>query len=503
MGIKSFLARPFARRVVKKMYSDQRQAVALQQQTLLNLVKRAAGTAFGKEHRLAEVRNHADLIRLVPVRDYEGLKPWFERVKNGEENVLWPGKPLYLAKTSGTTSGTKYIPITADSMPNHINSARNALLAYIHETGNTAFINGKMIFLQGSPVLEEIHGIQVGRLSGLVYHHVPAYLLRNRLPSYETNCIEDWEEKVATIARETIKEPMSLISGIPPWVLMYFEKLRDLSGQQHIKDLFPSFSLFVYGGVNYEPYRSKMEEIIGRRIDSVETYPASEGFIAFQDSQKEPGLLLNVNSGIYFEFIPAAEYYDEAPRRLPLDQVDTTTNYALVLHSNAGLWGYSIGDTVRFVSLNPYRIVVTGRIKHFISAFGEHVIGEEVEWAMQQAADEAGLQIIEFTVAPQVTPPHGGLPYHEWLVEFENTPSDLTAFANRLDHFLQQKNIYYRDLITGNVLTTLQITPISQGGFRQYMKEKGKLGGQNKVPRLSNDRNIADELSRWSAVNKV
>lgn len=503
MGIKSFLARPFARRVVKKMYSDQRQAVALQQQTLLNLVKRAAGTAFGKEHRLAEVRNHADLIRLVPVRDYEGLKPWFERVKNGEENVLWPGKPLYLAKTSGTTSGTKYIPITADSMPNHINSARNALLAYIHETGNTAFINGKMIFLQGSPVLEEIHGIQVGRLSGLVYHHVPAYLLRNRLPSYETNCIEDWEEKVATIARETIKEPMSLISGIPPWVLMYFEKLRDLSGQQHIKDLFPSFSLFVYGGVNYEPYRSKMEEIIGRRIDSVETYPASEGFIAFQDSQKEPGLLLNVNSGIYFEFIPAAEYYDEEPRRLPLDQVDTTTNYALVLHSNAGLWGYSIGDTVRFVSLNPYRIVVTGRIKHFISAFGEHVIGEEVEWAMQQAADEAGLQIIEFTVAPQVTPPHGGLPYHEWLVEFENTPSDLTAFANRLDHFLQQKNIYYRDLITGNVLTTLQITPISQGGFRQYMKEKGKLGGQNKVPRLSNDRNIADELSRWSAVNKV
>jgi hypothetical protein len=485
------------------MYSDQQRGVALQHQTLLQLVKKAAETSFGKEHRLAEVHTHADLIRQVPIRDYEGLKPWFERVKNGEAHVLWPGKPLYLAKTSGTTSGTKYIPITADSMPNHIKSARNALLAYIHETGNTGFINGKMIFLQGSPVLQEIHGIQVGRLSGLVYHHVPGYLLRNRLPSYETNCIEDWEEKVATIARETVQEPMSLISGIPPWVLMYFEKLKEISGKAYIKDLFPTFSLFVYGGVNYEPYRSKMEEMIGKRIDSVETYPASEGFIAFQDSQKSPGLLLNVNSGIYFEFIPVSEYYDPSPRRLSLADVDTTTNYALVLHSNAGLWGYSIGDTVRFVSLNPYRIIVTGRIKHFISAFGEHVIGEEVELAMQQAADEAGIHIIEFTVAPQVTPPQGGLPYHEWLVEFEKQPENMDDFAVRLDHFLQQKNIYYRDLITGNVLTTLHITPIIQGGFRQYMKEKGKLGGQNKVPRLSNDRIIADELSRWSAVNKV
>lgn len=496
VNFKGLLSRPFAALVVRRMYAEQKNAVWHQEQILKDLCFRAGLTVFGQEHDLMGVKSHADLVKRVPVRDYEGLRPWFDRVKNGEPDILWPGKPLYLAKTSGTTSGAKYIPITQASMPNHITSARNALLSYIHETGKTGFIAGKMIFLQGSPVLQEMHGIQMGRLSGLVYHHVPNYLLRNRLPSYEINCIEDWEEKVEAIARETIKENMSLISGIPPWVIMYFEKLRELSGKEAVKDIFPNFSLFVYGGVNYEPYRHKMEELMGKRIDSVETYPASEGFIAFQDSQKEPGLLLNVNSGIYFEFIPVSEYHNEHPKRLSLAEVDTETNYALVLHTNAGLWGYSIGDTVRFVSLNPYRIVVTGRIRHFISAFGEHVIGEEVEYAMQQAAAVAGVRVSEFTVAPQVDPAEG-LPYHEWLVEFDVPPSDMAQFAADLDRHLQEKNIYYKDLITGAVLRPLVITPIENGGFREYMKSQGKLGGQNKVPRLSNDRKIADELIRW------
>ena len=400
-------------------------------------------------------------------------------------------------KTSGTTSGVKYIPLTKASIPNHINSARNALLMYVHETRNTDFISGKMIFLQGSPVLGEKNGIKTGRLSGIVYHFVPGYLLRNRMPSYTINCIEDWETKVEAIAHETMSEKMSLISGIPPWVLMYFEKLTAISGKKTVQEIFPDFSLFVYGGVNYEPYRSKIEAIVGKKIPSIETYPASEGFIAYQDSQNAEGLLLNVDSGIFFEFIPAGEIFNDNPTRVMLKDVQLGVNYALILNNNAGLWGYNIGDTIKFVSLNPYRIVVSGRIKHFISAFGEHVIGEEVEYALLKAAEEEQIEIVEFTVAPQVNP-ESGLPYHEWFIEFGTQPTNLTTFAAKVDEHLQHKNIYYKDLITGKILRSLEITLVKEGGFRNFMKAKGKLGGQNKVARLSNDRLIADELKEWT-----
>jgi hypothetical protein len=410
---------------------------------------------------------------------------------------MWPGRPTYLTKTSGTTSGVKYIPISRESMPEHIKAARNALLSYIHETGNADFVDGKMIFLQGSPVLATKAGIQTGRLSGIVAHHVPAYLQKNRLPSYEVNCIEDWEEKVDAIVKETANEDMRLISGIPPWCQMYFDRLSALKDDKKIKDIFPNFKLFVYGGVNYEPYRARMEESIGFNIDTIETYPASEGFIAFQDSQKEKGLLLLVNSGMFYEFIPSDEYFNDNPTRISLKDVELDKNYALILNTNAGLWGYSIGDTVKFVSKNPYKIVVTGRIKHYISAFGEHVIGEEVEQALMGVANEEGIDIVEFTVAPQVNPPQGQLPYHEWFVEFGSKPKDLKAFGNKVDKALQQKNIYYFDLIDGNILQPLIIQSLKKDTFINYMRSQGKLGGQNKVPRLANDRKIADELSSY------
>jgi hypothetical protein len=465
------------------------------------LITSARDTIFGKQHNFNKITTHADFVKNIPIRDYESLKPFIEQVKNGVADVLWPGKPLYFAKTSGTTSGVKYIPITKNSMPNHINSARNALLLYIHETKKTAFTEGKMIFLQGSPELSNMHGVKVGRLSGLVYHHVPGYLLKNRLPSYHTNCIEDWEQKVEAICHETLHENMTLISGIPPWVLMYFEKLTQMSGVQTVDEVFKNFSLFVYGGVNYEPYRAKIESSIGRKIDSIETYPASEGFIAYQDKQNEPGLLLNVDAGLFFEFIPAQEIFDKHPTRLTLADVQIGVNYALIISSNAGLWAYNIGDTVKFVSKNPHRIIVTGRIKHFISAFGEHVIGEEVEYALLQAAAEEKCSMIEFTVAPQVNPAGGELPFHEWFVEFEKPPDDLKKFSAAIDRHLQAKNIYYKDLIIGKLLQPLKITPIKTNGFREYMKSKGKLGGQNKVPRLSNDRSIADGLLPWIQQN--
>ncbi len=471
-------------------------AVEDQDAILKYLLKTGKNTDFGKDHQFSAVSNHQEFAQAVPLRDYEQFKPYIASIKEGKQNVLWKGKPIYLAKTSGTTSGVKYIPITKESIPNHINTARNALLCYMAETGNSAFANGKMIFLSGSPELERIAGIPTGRLSGIVNHHIPSYLRSNQLPSYETNCIEDWEAKLDRIVAETINKDMTLISGIPPWMQMYFDRLHEKSGKK-IADLFPNFSVMVQGGVNFEPYKAKLFETVGKRIDSIELFPASEGFFAFQDSQSAEGLLLNTNSGIFYEFVPAAEIFSENPTRLKLEQVEVGVNYALIINSNAGLWGYNLGDTVRFVSTNPYRLVVSGRIKHFISAFGEHVIGEEVEHAMLQAAAQFGAKITEFTVAPMIVQQGQGKSYHEWLVEFEQAPDQLEAFADYLDQQLRDKNVYYDDLIRGNILDRLKISLVRKNGFIDYMKQIGKLGGQNKVPRLSNDRNLANGLEAF------
>ncbi|HTH54498.1 MAG TPA: GH3 auxin-responsive promoter family protein [Cyclobacteriaceae bacterium] len=496
MGIRSVLAKPFAAYIAKETREWSSNASTSQEKIFQSLIQVGKGTLFGKDHALDRVRSYHDFKNQIPVRDYEALKPYVERVLHGEENILWKGKPEYFAKTSGTTSGTKYIPITKDSIPNHINSARNALLSYVHETGNAKFLDGGLIFLSGSPELTEKAGIKTGRLSGIVNHHVPGYLRSNQKPSYDTNCIEDWEQKLEKIIDETLNADMTLISGIPPWAQMYFDRIVARTGKK-IKDVFPNFSMFVYGGVNFEPYRSKLFETIGKKVDAIETYPASEGFIAYQDSQHAEGLLLLLNSGIFFEFIPAEEYFNDKPTRLSIDDIELGKNYALVINSNAGLWGYSIGDTIKFVSKNPYRIIVSGRIKHFISAFGEHVIGEEVEKAMKATAEKfPGTHLVEFTVAPNVSPKEG-MPHHEWLIEFANQPGDINAFAMELDHQLRKLNVYYDDLITGNILRTLKITSLRKNAFIDYMKSLGKLGGQNKVPRLSNDRRIAEELSKF------
>ncbi|TKC08366.1 GH3 auxin-responsive promoter family protein [Pedobacter polaris] len=499
MGLKAALSKPFAVLVVKGIKKWKQNALKAQEETFHSLLKSASHTVFGKDHHFSEIRSYQDFKANVPVRDYEALRPYIDRVVAGESDILWKGKPKYFAKTSGTTSGVKYIPISKESMPEHIKAARNALLTYIHETGKAEFVNGKMIFLQGSPILTMKNGINVGRLSGIVAHLVPGYLQKNRLPSYETNCIEDWEEKVDAIVEETLHKDMTLISGIPPWVQMYFDKLSEKSGGKKIKDIFKNFNLFVYGGVNYEPYRAKIEASIGKKIDAIETYPASEGFIAYQDTQKDKSLLLLAKAGIFYEFIPAEEYYNENPTRLSLAEIELEKNYALILNTSAGLWGYSIGDTVKFVSKNPYKILVTGRIKHFISAFGEHVIGEEVEQAILAVANEEGVEITEFTVAPQVNPAFGELPYHEWFVEFANEPKDLKAFSEKVDLALQKKNIYYFDLIEGKILQKLIIRSLKKDAFVNYMRAEGKLGGQNKVPRLSNDRKLAEVLEKYIA----
>ncbi|MFL1010585.1 GH3 auxin-responsive promoter family protein [Flavisericum labens] len=489
-SIKSFLAKPFAKLVYKRIKKWADSPIETQQKVFGELISEATSTEFGKDHDFVSINNHNDFVKRVPIRDYEALKPYVERVVAGEEDILWKGKPIYFAKTSGTTSGAKYIPITKESMPSHVEAARNAILMYIHETGNISFVNGKMIFLQGSPILKEQNGIQLGRLSGIVAHYVPKYLQKNRLPSWETNCIEDWETKVDAIVEETLPQNMTIISGIPSWVQMYFERLQQKTNKK-VGEVFKNFNLFIFGGVNYEPYRAKFENLIGRKVDSIELYPASEGFFAFQDQQNEKGMLLQLNSGIFYEFIKADEFFNENPKRITIKDVEVGVNYVMIISTNAGLWGYNIGDTVEFTSTKPYRVIVSGRIKHFISAFGEHVIGKEVEQAMQEATENTNIRVSEFTVAPQINPVEG-LPYHEWFVEFENEPESISALSQKLDESLQKQNSYYFDLIEGKVLQQLKITKVKKGGFQEYMKSVGKLGGQNKIPRLANDRKIVD-----------
>jgi phenylacetate-coenzyme A ligase PaaK-like adenylate-forming protein len=495
MSLKSTFAIPFAKIATKNVYKWANNPHKTQEKVFKKLLSKGRKTAFGKDHNFDKISNYEDFKKQVKVTDYEGLRKYVDRIVAGESDVLWTGKPLYFAKTSGTTSGAKYIPITKDSMPTHIKAAKNAMLFYIVEKNDASFVNGKMIFLQGSPVLQDKNGVKLGRLSGIAAHYVPNYLLKNRLPSWKTNCIEDWDTKVNAIVEETLNEDMSVISGIPSWVQMYFEKLIEKTGKS-VSELFPNFNFFIYGGVNFEPYKNKFESLIGKKIDYIELYPASEGFIAYQDSQTEKGMLLQLDSGIFYEFIPATEFFDENPTRISLKDVKIGVNYVIILNTTAGLWGYNIGDTVEFTSTKPYRIKVTGRIKHFISAFGEHVIGKEVEKALNDAILDTAINISEFTVAPQVNPKNG-LPYHEWFIEFENEPENLDDLASKIDASMQNQNIYYLDLIKGKVLRPLIIRKVKKGGFHEYMKSIGKFGGQNKIPQLSDNRKIADVLDNF------
>ena len=492
--IKEFAAKIYAALIHKKNEKWINAPIPTQQKIFENLIDKGRTTIFGKDHHFERIKTAHEFRNQVPIRDYEQLRPYIEQILSGAFDVLWPGRPLYYAKTSGTTSGAKYIPITKASMPQHIRAAREALLNYIQETKNTKFLKGKHIFLQGSPVLEDKKGVALGRLSGIVAHYVPAYLQKNRMPSWSTNCIEDWETKVEAVVEETVKEDMTLIGGIPSWVQMYFERLINKTGKP-VGTLFPNFSLFVYGGVNFEPYRSIFKKLIGGVPDSIEFFPASEGFFAYQNNQKDKGLLLLLDHGIYYEFIVASTFYEDDPVIHELDQVKLGVNYVMIISTTAGLWRYNLGDTIQFTSLKPYKIIVSGRIKHFISAFGEHVIVSEVEQALQKAIskEEREVRIREFTVAPQVKPEEG-LPYHEWFIEFDQAPQNLECFALNIDREMQQKNIYYDDLIKGKILRPLQIRKIEKGGFQNYMKSIGKLGGQNKIPRVADHRKIADAL---------
>lgn len=493
--IKKKIALAWAKKHVRETEKFKTNAVEDQQRLLLSLVKNAEKTLFGREHQFEEIYTIQAFQRNVQITDYEDIKPYIEKIKKGQRNILWTGTPEYFAKTSGTTSGSKYIPISKEGMPYQIAAAQSAIFHYIQQKNNADFVAGKMIFLQGSPELEEVNGIKTGRLSGIVAHHIPNYLQKNRLPSLKTNLIEDWETKVDEIVKETEKQNMTLISGIPPWLIMYFEKLIERNGKK-ITELFPNLQLIITGGVNFEPYREKMNELLGKPVDTIQTFPASEGFFAFQDDYTKDGLLLLTNHGIFYEFVPLEEFGKPNARRLTLKDIELHKDYALILTTNSGLWAYSIGDVVRFISKAPYRVLVSGRTKHYTSAFGEHVIAFEVEEAMKATVEKYPAQITEFHLAPQVNPAEG-LPYHEWFIEFEKEPEDLAKFSENLDKEMRQRNTYYDDLIAGNILKPLVISRLQKNTFHEYAKSEGKLGGQNKIPRLANDRKIGNFLTNF------
>jgi hypothetical protein len=492
LSIKSFIASwwaYFRTAAINKIVANPQEA---QLKLLRYIISKAEDTIFGKDHHFSAIKTYESFAQQVPVRDYEAFRSYIEMAYAGKTDVLWPGKPLYFAKTSGTTSGAKYIPISRESMPCHIKGARDALFFYITATGKNKFVDGKMIFLSGSPLLEKNDaGIPVGRLSGIAQHYVPKYLQSNRLPTWEINCIEDWESKIDAIVTQSVVADLRLISGIPPWVHMFFERLTAKTGKLPA-EIWPNLDLFVQGGVDYAPYSAIITKAFGKEPDVVEVYPASEGFIAVQNNIQDPGLLLMLDYGIFFEFIPLAEYGKPNPTILPLWQVSLDENYAILLTTTAGLFRYDIGDTVRFTSLKPYKIRVSGRVKHFISAFGEHVIQEEVNTAMATACNQTNAVVSEFTVAPYISESDS---YHEWFVEFEVLPESVTYFSQILDEQMQNANIYYKDLRKGNLLSAARIRILPPGSVRAYMKSIGKLGGQNKFPRLANHRQIADALS--------
>lgn len=495
MGIKSTIISPIAKRINQKIEKDQKNAIVHQEQIRISNIKMATNTVFGKDYGLSSIKTYDQYRKQIPVLHYEKIKDYMDRVLQGEKNILWPGKPSYIVGTAGTTSGIKYIPLSKQSIPFHFGTARNATMSFAYKNNVVDLFDGKLLFLSGSPKLDLTKGgIPIGRLSGIVNHQVPQWMRRNQVPTYDTNIIPDWEEKVIAIIKEIHQKDLRMISGIPPWVTMFMEQLIDYSGKQTVMDVFQNLRLFIYGGMNYEPYRQKMEGLIGKSLLSLETYPATEGFIAFQTHSEDSSLLLNTNAGIFFEFVPVSKLDEAESHRICLADVKIGIPYAIMLSNNAGLFCSMIGDIVEFTSVDPYRLLVKGRTKHFISAFGEHVIGQEVEKAFASALQKHQLPIDEFTVAPKINPEDSGLPYHEWHVEVDPL-IDLTEFAITLDQEMQKVNFHYKDLVEGKVIRPLQLVKLHPGSFARYQKSLGKLGGQNKVARLSNDRKIVEAIT--------
>ncbi|NUM31022.1 MAG: GH3 auxin-responsive promoter family protein [Bacteroidetes bacterium] len=465
------------------------------------LIFKGSRTEFGKIHNFYEIHSVEDYQKNVPLQDYESLKPFIKRMLNGEQHLLWPSEITWFAKSSGTTSDkSKYIPVSFEALEDcQFKGGRDALTFYCSSNPNTKVFQGKGLMIGGSHEINPLsENMYCGDLSAVIMNNLPFWVNILSTPKPEIALMANWEEKLEKIARATINEDVTSISGVPTWTLLLFKRLLEITGKNTMLDIWPNLELYIHGGVNFAPYREQFKSYIpSPNMHYLETYNASEGFFGIQETPGNEGMLLMVDYGILYEFIPLNELKNENPKALLLDEVETDVNYALVISTNAGLWRYLIGDTIKFLSTNPYKFVITGRTKLYINTFGEELMIENAEAAITMACAETNSVIREFTAGPVFLKENepGG---HEWLIEFEKHPENIDLFAFKLDNHLKSLNSDYEAKRTGNMAISFpRIRTCKQGVFYNWLKEKGKLGGQNKVPRLSNDRKIIEEIYQF------
>jgi len=474
--------------------------VAAQREVLQDLVTTAQYTQFGHQYSFEKLFNIRDFKSTVPVREYDDFKPYIERMMLGEENILWPTPVKWFAKSSGTTSDrSKFIPVSEESLKDgHYKASKDVLTLYYNNFPASDLLTGKGLVIGGSHTVNQLNDeIQFGDLSAVLMQNAPFWSNWIRTPDLSIALLDEWENKIEKLAESTIKENVTSISGVPTWSLVLFRRILELTGKKTMSEVWPQMELYLHGGVSFVPYREQFEQIIGKSINYLEMYNASEGFFAAQDKPGEDGMLLFADHGIFYEFMPTEEYGKPFPVTIGLNKVVTGKNYAIIISTNGGLWRYIVGDTIQFTSLEPYRVKVSGRLKHFINAFGEELIVDNTDKAIAQACEQTGAVVNEYTAAP-IYFSHSDNGAHEWLIEFEKDPANLNDFVYELDTALKNLNSDYEAKRHRNIALRLPfVHPVPKGTFHEWMRSKGKLGGQHKVPRLSNDRDYVEEILRF------
>ena len=471
--------------------------VAVQREVLQDLVTSAQYTEFGRKYDFSKLFSIKEFKKAVPIHEYEDLKPYIQRIMQGEENLLWNTPINWFAKSSGTTSDkSKFIPISEESLQdNHFLGAKDVLTMYYYFNPESDLLTGKGLVIGGSHTISQVNAdVQYGDLSAVLLQNSPFWGHWIRTPELNIALLDEWENKIEQLAESTIRENVTSISGVPTWTLVLLKKILENTGRKNILEIWPSLELYIHGGVSFTPYREQFAKIIGGNINYLEMYNASEGFFAAQDHPGEDGMLLFTNHGIFMEFMPVEEYGKQDPQTIGLKEVEIGKNYALVISTNGGLWRYLLGDTIQFTRLGPFRIRVSGRLKHFINAFGEEIIVDNADKAIVAAALKSGAVVNDYTAAPVYFGDHSN-GAHEWLIEFEKEPEQIALFSEELDKALKDLNSDYEAKRHKDIaLRPPIVKSVPKGLFNSWLRKKGKLGGQHKVPRLSNDRDHMDEL---------
>ncbi|HEX5024147.1 MAG TPA: GH3 auxin-responsive promoter family protein [Agriterribacter sp.] len=480
--------------------------VASQREVLQDLVTSAQYTEFGRKYDFSSLFSTRDFKKAVPIHEYDDLKPYIQRMMNGEENILWNTPIRWFAKSSGTTSDkSKFIPISKESLEDcHYKAAKDTLTMYYNFNPESDLLTGKGLVIGGSHTINQVNEeVHFGDLSAVLLQNSPMWGQWIRTPELSIALMDEWETKIEKLATTTIAENVTSISGVPTWTLVLFKRILEITGKSCIAEVWPSLELYLHGGVSFTPYREQFRKLVGKDIYYIDTYNASEGFFAAQDKPDDEGMLLYLDHGVFMEFMPIEEYGKNNPRTIGLNRVETGKNYALVISTNGGLWRYLLGDTIQFTTLFPFRVKVSGRLKHYINAFGEEVIIDNTDKAISLACEKTGAVVNDYTAAPlYFTDDSNGA--HEWLIEFENEPSDIGLFIKALDKALQSVNSDYEAKRYKNIALSEPVVHIlPKGLFNEWLKSKGKLGGQHKVPRLSNERNLIEEILRFRSYSVV